>query len=152
MLNEEKKQQRDMMIAMVLVIGVLMLFNRLTAKPEETVQVPLETPTVVEAQAVETAPAIAERNVPSEKQVVVPMKNNFVAGSFVANNTDFNNLLLTQYKETTEKKQSGYFFIEQEFSNNFRLDGGESAGYGDGTNGSRGYLNTRNTDCFDLGK
>ena len=87
MLNEEKKQQRDMMIAMVLVIGVLMLFNRLTAKPEETVQVPLETPTVVETKAVETAPAVIEKTIPSEKQVVIPMKNNFVDGSFVANNT-----------------------------------------------------------------
>lgn len=115
MLNEEKKQQRDMMIAMVLVIGVLMLFNRLTAKPEETVQVPLETPTVVEVQAVETAPAVIEKTIPSEKQVVIPMKNNFVDGSFVANNTDFNNLLLTQYKETTEENSPAISLLNKDF-------------------------------------
>lgn len=115
MLNEEKKQQRDMMIAMVLVIGVLMLFNRLTAKPEETVQVPLETPTVVETKAVETAPAVIEKTIPSEKQVVVSMKNNFVDGSFIANNTDFNNLSLTQYKETTEENSPAISLLNKDF-------------------------------------
>lgn len=115
MLNEEKKQQRDMMIAMVLVIGVLMLFNRLTAKPEEIVQVPLETPTVVETKAVETAPAVIEKTIPSEKQVVIPMKNNFVDGSFVANNTDFNDLLLTQYKETTEENSPAISLLNKDF-------------------------------------
>ena len=42
MLEEEKKDQKNMMLAMVLIIVVLTVFNRLAMKPAEMVEVPIE--------------------------------------------------------------------------------------------------------------
>ena len=113
MLNEEKKQQRDMMIAMVLVIGVLMLFNRLTAKPEETIAVPLQEMVVENTQVPEVIAPVEEAL--SDKDVVVPVENALVGGSFVANKTDFNDLLLKQYKETTEPDSPAISLLNKDF-------------------------------------
>lgn len=95
MLEEEKKEQKNLIWAMIMVIAVLMLFNRLTARPVETngaaAPETISTPAVVQAEV----------SVPTVAQVDIPVSNDRVAGMMTSGG-GVTALNLTTYRQTTE--------------------------------------------------
>lgn len=105
MLDEEKKEQKNMMLAMVLVIGVIYLFNHFMAKdnPQTRPTMP-QVEQIVTAQVESVAPALPDIETKQET-AVIPFENGFVAGDLSALDQTgivIDNLKLTQYHETTE--------------------------------------------------
>ena len=115
MLEEEKKDQRNMMLALFLIIIVLMVFNRFTMKrPAEEVQVPLtaeQTETV--AATVEPVSQEVEKVVLESKNIAI--KNEFVEGQFAVNGSRVNALNLIQYRQTTEPDSPAVDLLSQNF-------------------------------------
>ncbi len=100
-LEQEKKEQKSMMFALILVVGVLFAFNRFFM-PKETISVP---PEVAVAETV-TEPAkemIVEQKVEKKAGVIIPVRNDFVQGAFDTAGTKISSLSLLKYRETAEK-------------------------------------------------
>ncbi len=105
-LDQEKQEQKSMMIALVLVIGVLMGFNWFFPSRSEKVEAYVsmlepvsansESRVAIEQKAQQVTPQNQEL-----KNVTVPLKNDFVSGSLSAAGTQFDSLSLLQYRETT---------------------------------------------------
>ncbi len=102
-LEQEKKEQKSMMLALILVIGVLLVFNRFFA-PKEPTTVPADvavTETVTQPLPVETPIATPEaKRIPGKS---IPVRNDFVQGTFDTAGTKITSLSLLQYRETTDK-------------------------------------------------
>lgn len=102
-LEQEKKEQKSMMLALILVIGVLLVFNRFFALKEPTT-VPADvavTETVTQPLPVETPIATPEaKRIPGKS---IPVRNDFVQGTFDTAGTKITSLSLLQYRETTDK-------------------------------------------------
>lgn len=102
-LEQEKQEQKSMMIALILVIGVLIAFNWFFPNRSETVNVPLdpvEQTTAVLKTAEPTDTLLPDHN-NEDPDAIIPMKNGLVSGSLSASGTVFNSLSLLQYRETT---------------------------------------------------
>lgn len=105
MLEEEKKEQRNMMAALILICGVLFAFNKMMAPEPQRVAVPVE-PAVVATEATPIEPAVqpvsAEPVQAAESEQIVPMANDFIRGSFLVRETSVDSLGLMRYRQTTE--------------------------------------------------
>ena len=95
MLEAEKKEQRNLMWAMILVIGVLMLFNRLTTRPTDPMTETISEPVVAEVASAE--PVIESAVVRTD----IPVSNNRMSG-LMTSTGDVTALDLTTYRQTTE--------------------------------------------------
>ena len=112
MLNEEKENQRNMMIALVLIVAVFMV-PRFFAKPRvEAVDVPL---TVAEEVVPVTETVKVEPAVQPTKGETLPIENSFLAGSFLSNGTRVDALDLTQYRETVAKDSPAVALLTKDF-------------------------------------
>ena len=108
MIEEEKKEQKNIALALILILVVLFGFNYFEDKPaKQTVSVPL-TPEMTEGvmdmattDVVSEQAVIAAEEQPDSKSVRISMKNNFVSGSFLANGTQSDDLQLSEYREET---------------------------------------------------
>ena len=124
MLEEEKKDQRNMMLALVLIIVVLTVFNRLTMKPAPAPDVPLENTQTEEVAAVEpetVLPEVPATVVAEEKNIAV--KNDFVDGNLAAGGSRVNALNLIQYRQTTEPDSPAVELLNQNFYTNLNWVG-----------------------------
>lgn len=100
--KETKQEQKNLFIAMVLVVVVLFGFDFLfSSKQENTVAVPIEAPTEVVSQATNTAPVVADSTVPQPVRDVqnIAVENNFLSGNMTSSGV-FDALSLTTYKQT----------------------------------------------------
>lgn len=100
--KETKQEQKNLFIAMVLVVVVLFGFDFLfSTKQENTVAVPIEAPTEVVSQATNTAPVVADSTVPQPVRDVqnIAVENNFLSGNMTSSGV-FDALSLTTYKQT----------------------------------------------------
>lgn len=100
--KETKQEQKNLFIAMVLVVAVLFGFDFLfSTKQENTVAVPIEAPTEVVSQAINTAPVVADSTVPQPVRDVqnIAVENNFLSGNMTSSGV-FDALSLTTYKQT----------------------------------------------------
>ena len=100
--KETKQEQKNLFIAMVLVVVVLFGFDFLfSSKQENTVAVPIEAPTEVVSQATNTAPVVADSSVPQPVRDVqnIAVENNFLSGNMTSSGV-FDALSLTTYKQT----------------------------------------------------
>jgi len=113
MLEEEKKDQKNMMLAMVLIIVVLTVFNRLAMKPAEMVEIPLEETNPETVASVETESMSPKAVMPEGKSIVI--KNDFVEGALVVTGSRVNDLNLTQYRESTEPDSPAVELLNQNF-------------------------------------
>ena len=113
MLEEEKKDQKNMMLAMVLIIVVLTVFNRLAMKPAEMVEIPLEETNPETVASVETESMSPKAVMPEGKSIVI--KNDFVEGALVVTGSRVNALNLTQYRESTEPDSPAVELLNQNF-------------------------------------
>ena len=100
--KETKQEQKNLFIAMVLVVVVLFGFDFLfSTKQENTVAVPIEAPTEVVSQATNTASVVADSTVPQPVRDVqnIAVENNFLSGNMTSSGV-FDALSLTTYKQT----------------------------------------------------
>ena len=100
--KETKQEQKNLFIAMVLVVAVLFGFDFLfSSKQENTVAVPIEAPTEVVSQATNTASVVADSSVPQPVRDVqnIAVENNFLSGNMTSSGV-FDALSLTTYKQT----------------------------------------------------
>ena len=100
--KETKQEQKNLFIAMVLVVAVLFGFDFLfSTKQENMVAVPIEAPTEVVSQAINTAPVVADSTVPQPVRDVqnIAVENNFLSGNMTSSGV-FDALSLTTYKQT----------------------------------------------------
>lgn len=104
-LEQEKKEQKSMMLALILVIGVLFVFNRFVAPKE-----PVSVPAAVAVSETVTKPLIEpdkELIVASEQQKktgqIIPIRNDFIQGSFDTAGMKIKDLSLLKYRETTQE-------------------------------------------------
>ena len=100
--KETKQEQKNLFIAMVLVVAVLFGFDFLfSTKQENMVAVPIEAPTEVVSQATNTAPVVADSSVPQPVRDVqnIAVENNFLSGNMTSSGV-FDALSLTTYKQT----------------------------------------------------
>ena len=101
--KETKQEQKNLFIAMVLVVMVLFGFDFLfSSKGENTVAVPIEIPATVEAQkttGIETGSNTPVQQVAKDIQNIV-IENDFLSGNMTSNGM-FDTLSLTAYKQTT---------------------------------------------------
>lgn len=100
-LEQEKKEQKSMMFALILVIGVLFVFNRFFA-PKEPISVPAEV-AVAETVTEPMQESVVEQKAEKKAGVMIPLRNDFVQGSFDTAGTKISSLSLLKYRETTEK-------------------------------------------------
>ena len=112
MLDEEKENQKNMMIALVLIVAVFMVPRFFTAPKNEGVDVPL---TVAEEVVPVAEPVQAEPVIQPVKGEILAIENSFVAGSFASNGTKIDALNLTQYRETVEKDSPAVTLLTQNF-------------------------------------
>jgi len=114
MLKEEKENQRNMMIALVLIVAVFMLPRYFMEKKTETVAVPMEAAETEQQQAPE--PVVEEKPVVAEqKAVILPVENTFVSGTLAADGTTIQKWDLTQYRQTTEENSPAVSLLTPEF-------------------------------------
>ena len=130
MIEEEKKEQRNITLALMLILCVLFGFNYFGSDSlNQTVSVPL-TPENVNEQ-IETVLAYdssKQKIVPAEEQtdaepVRISVKNNFVSGSFLANGTQTDSLELSEYRETTQDDSPDVSLLNNEFKTQLNWQG-----------------------------
>ncbi len=122
-LNNEKNEQRNLLLALLLTVGILFGMNVIFPSEKKPVAVPLNAPTVVEPQVampVVEAPVLPAE---SEKMVVAPvvedvhlsLVNDLVSGTFNVATGGVDALSLTQYKETTAKDSPVVTLLDKEY-------------------------------------
>ena len=103
MLEEEKKEQRNMMLALALVCVILFAFNKFTAPASEQITVPLEPQQ--EVAVIEEQPQaidVTTLKASEEEPTAITFENDFVNGAFLPTTTTVNALELVTYRQTTE--------------------------------------------------
>ncbi|MDY6408200.1 MAG: membrane protein insertase YidC [Pseudomonadota bacterium] len=112
MLEEEKENQRNMIIALVLIVAVFMVPRYFMSAKNETVTVPL---TVAE----EVSPNISAQNEEASKQpeteMTLPIENSLVSGNLMVNGTKIDGLNLTKYHETTQPDSPAVSLLTHDF-------------------------------------
>ena len=120
MLEEEKENQKKMMVALALIVGVFMLPRFFMAPKTETVDVPLTATEAVEpAPQVVSEPPVAQ---PAEG-ILLPIENDFVAGSLRSDATKIAALDLTQYRQTTEADSPAVSLLTKDFYTSLNWEG-----------------------------
>ena len=99
MLDEEKKEQKNLMIAMILVVGVLVAFNRFMGQPKETVAVESQ-PVTTEVVVADTASAPDTFIVAEEPEQIILLQNDKVSGR-MTDRGSMTDLDLMTYRQTT---------------------------------------------------
>ncbi len=130
MIEEEKKEQKNIALALILILVVLFGFNYFEDKPaKQTVSVPL-TPEMTEGvMDMATTDVVSEQAVvvaeeqPDSKSVRISMKNNFVSGSFLANGTQSDDLQLSAYRETTQPDSPAVSLLNNTFKTQLNWQG-----------------------------
>ena len=115
MLDEEKKEQRNMMIAMILVVAVLMLFNRLTAKSVTPDALPVSEPEI--QASISEAPivqVVADTKI--LEPVTVAIDSPSLSGNFQADGSTINQLNLKQYRQTTDSDSPAVTLLEKNYT------------------------------------
>ena len=100
--KETKQEQKNLFIAMVLVVAVLFGFDFVfSSKQENTVAVPIETPTEVVSQVPNTTSVVADSvsQQPVKDIQNIAVENNFLSGNMTSTGV-FDVLSLTTYKQT----------------------------------------------------
>lgn len=104
-LKETKQEQKNLFIAMVLVVVVLFGFDFLfSSKQDNMVEVPINAPVAMAEQTSSDAKdkvVLAEQNTVKEIQNIA-VENDFLSGNMISNGS-FDTLSLTAYKQTTAK-------------------------------------------------
>ncbi len=102
-IHNEKNDQRNLMLALLLTVGILFGINVFFPSEKQPVQVPMNAPVVVAPDAASVvmnapAPVIAEA---APVAVNIPVANDLVGGSFNMATGGLDALSLLKYKETT---------------------------------------------------
>jgi len=120
MLEEEKENQKKMMIALVLIVGVFMLPRFFMAPKTETVDVPLTA-----TEAVEPVPQVVSETPVAQpaEGILLPIENDFVAGSLRSDATKIAALDLTQYRQTTEADSPAVSLLTKDFYTSLNWEG-----------------------------
>ncbi|MBR6411686.1 MAG: membrane protein insertase YidC [Alphaproteobacteria bacterium] len=125
MLKEEKENQRNMVIMLVLILAIFMVPRFFMEKKTETVNVPLTTTEEVVAVS-EPVQAEAEKTeaiIQPAVGVQLPIENSFVSGALTSDGTRISALNLTQYRETTEADSPAVSLLTKDFYTSLNWEG-----------------------------
>ena len=120
MLEEEKENQRNMMIALVLIVAVFMLPRYFMEPKSETIDVPLN---VAEEVSPEPVAQAAEPAVQPAEGVSLAIENSFLSGRLTTDGTKIAALELLQYRETTEPESPAVSLLSKDFYTNLNWVG-----------------------------
>ena len=116
MLEEEKREQINMMLTLILVVGILFIFNKVMTAPPTTVSVPLASEQqVVQPDTESVVAADLPALQPKLHDITIPVSNSFVQGSLKTNYTTFDALDLTQYRQTTQADSPAVSLLTPDF-------------------------------------
>ncbi len=113
-LEQEKKEQKNMMWTLILVIAVLMVFNRFVMPKEEVTPVSTVAEAVTET-VVEPVPVVKiaeQKDMPVQP---IAFQNDMMAGTINTAGTKITSLSLLKYKETTEPDSPSVSFLNDAF-------------------------------------
>ena len=122
MLEEEKENQRNMVIALVLIIAVFMIPRFFMEKKSETVSVPLTVAESTQSEEI-SEPVKIESAIQPAEGVKVSIENNFISGDLISNGTQITALDLTQYRETTKPDSPAVALLTKDFYTNLNWKG-----------------------------
>ncbi len=110
-----KSEEKNMMVAMILIIAVLMLFQWM--RPSQPVQQIAQESAVAEQEKVPeaTAPVLPEVSV-SKTEKLFAVENQFVKGNIYGDGTGSNHLILTQYKEILDKDSPDVQLLSDQYN------------------------------------
>lgn len=129
MIEDEKKEQKNLMLALVLIIALLLGMQWWQKPKTQMVAVPLDGPAEsAETVAAEAVPAVdmtARKSVEAAQEIItIPVENSVVAGSLNAGGTDLNNLSLTTYRETTQEDSPFVVLLSRNWQTGLNWEGG----------------------------
>ncbi len=129
MIEDEKKEQKNLMLALVLIIALLLGMQWWQKPKTQMVAVPLDGPAEsAETVAAEAVPAVdmtARKSVEAAQEIItIPVENSVVAGSLNAGGTDLNNLSLTTYRETTQPDSPFVVLLSRNWQTGLNWEGG----------------------------
>ena len=129
MIEDEKKEQKNLMLALVLIIALLLGMQWWQKPKTIMVAVPLDGPAEsAETVAAEAVPAVdmtARKSVEAAQEIItIPVENSVVAGSLNAGGTDLNNLSLTTYRETTQEDSPFVVLLSRNWQTGLNWEGG----------------------------
>lgn len=129
MIEDEKKEQKNLMLALVLIIALLLGMQWWQKPKTKMVAVPLDGPAEsAETVAAEAVPAVdmtARKSVEAAQEIItIPVENSVVAGSLNAGGTDLNNLSLMTYRETTQEDSPFVVLLSRNWQTGLNWEGG----------------------------
>lgn len=129
MIEDEKKEQKNLMLALVLIIALLLGMQWWQKPKTQMVAVPLDGPAEsAETVAAEAVPAVdmtARKSIEAAQEIItIPVENSVVAGSLNAGGTDLNNLSLTTYRETTQEDSPFVVLLSRNWQTGLNWEGG----------------------------
>lgn len=129
MIEDEKKEQKNLMLALVLIIALLLGMQWWQKPKTQMVAVPLDGPAEnAETVAAEAVPAVdmtSRKSVEAAQEIItIPVENSVVAGSLNAGGTDLNNLSLTTYRETTQEDSPFVVLLSRNWQTGLNWEGG----------------------------
>ncbi len=129
MIEDEKKEQKNLMLALVLIIALLLGMQWWQKPKTQMVAVPLDGPAesaeTVAAEAVPAMDMTARKSVEAAQEIItIPVENSVVAGSLNAGGTDLNNLSLTTYRETTQEDSPFVVLLSRNWQTGLNWEGG----------------------------
>ena len=129
MIEDEKKEQKNLMLALVLIIALLLGMQWWQKPKTQMVAVPLDGPAEsAETVAAEAVPAVdmtARKSIEAAQEIItIPVENSVVAGSLNAGGTDLNNLSLMTYRETTQEDSPFVVLLSRNWQTGLNWEGG----------------------------